>query len=184
MTSSCTLVFLFFCLFFQRTFLDAGSRQESTTAKKPTGPYDRERLLRHMHAEAGRSTVGNNWLVYNGEKKGKPFEQAKQEKQARAPSKKLASDSTGDPELDALLAGVEGLATDKDFEDLAGKVQVLLLTCACMCVHYEVDLCNWQARTFVQTPFFGQAEFFIGKETAGVFLAVKSTVCSQKERMH
>ena len=101
--------------------MSAGERQDSTTTKKPTGPYDRDRLLRHMRAEAEKSTVGKDWLVCTGEKKGKPFEKPEKEKERLFVGKEHKFESTGDPELDELLSGVGSSATEEELEDLAGE---------------------------------------------------------------
>ena len=51
--------------------LPAGERQPNQTDKEDTGPYSREHLLKHMEKEALESKVGDNYLPFKKETRGK-----------------------------------------------------------------------------------------------------------------
>ncbi|XP_065187751.1 tropomodulin-2-like [Sycon ciliatum] len=98
--------------------LPASDRQRSTTTKAPTGAYDRSKLLEHMKSSAETSTVGKDWVGYDGKKKGKVFKTADQSSPVGSKNLVAATKSTGDAELDALLSQVNGQEMDELAETL------------------------------------------------------------------
>ena len=51
-------------LCFQNELLPASDRVVDQTRKKPSGPYDRKRLLAHLEEQAANSTVGNDYIPF------------------------------------------------------------------------------------------------------------------------
>lgn len=55
----------------ENDLLPANERQPDQTTKEPTGPFNRGSLLKHMETEALESKVGENYLPFKNEKRGK-----------------------------------------------------------------------------------------------------------------
>ena len=51
--------------------MPAAERQPDQTDKEETGPYKRDHLLKHMEKEAVDSKVGDNYLPFKKETRGK-----------------------------------------------------------------------------------------------------------------
>ena len=63
--------------------MPAAERQANQTDKEDTGPYNREHLLQHMQKAALGSKVGENYLPFKKEKRGKVWK-PKQRRQTPA----------------------------------------------------------------------------------------------------
>lgn len=58
------------CLFPQNALLPAGLRQKDQTAKKPTGTFNRDGLLKYLEKEALEYKDREDIVPFTGEKKG------------------------------------------------------------------------------------------------------------------
>ncbi|KAI1886028.1 hypothetical protein AGOR_G00209820 [Albula goreensis] len=57
----------------ENAILPAGFRQRDQTKKSPTGPFDREALMKHLKKQALEYEDRNDLVPFTGEKKGKAF---------------------------------------------------------------------------------------------------------------
>ncbi|KAG7469550.1 hypothetical protein MATL_G00130050 [Megalops atlanticus] len=57
----------------ENAILPAGFRQRDQTKKSPTGPFDREALMKHLVKQALEYKERNDLVPFTGEKKGKAF---------------------------------------------------------------------------------------------------------------
>lgn len=60
-----------FVLVLKNELLPPAERQPNQTDKEETGPFNREHLLKHMAKEAIESTVGDNYLPFKKETRGR-----------------------------------------------------------------------------------------------------------------
>ncbi|XP_053127982.1 tropomodulin-3-like isoform X2 [Hemicordylus capensis] len=93
----------------ENALLPAGFRQKDHTCKKPSGPYDREKLLAYLEKQALEHKDREDVVPYTGEKKGKMF--IPKQKPVQYTEEKV----TLDPELEEALTS----ATDTELCDLA-----------------------------------------------------------------
>ncbi|KAK2853801.1 hypothetical protein Q5P01_006462 [Channa striata] len=99
----------------ENALLPAGLRQKDQTAKKTTGPFDREKLLKYLEKQAMEHKDREDVVPYTGEKKGKVFIPKQK------PIEKRQEELTNlDPELEEALSS----ATDTELCDLAAILGV------------------------------------------------------------
>lgn len=114
----------------ENELLPAAERQPNQTEKAPTGPYNRENLLKHMETEALQSKVGENYLPFKKETRGKVWK-AKPKRQTPATilpddlSEALDGASVDEIAELAAVLGLHGLLTQEQSAysdvDLIGK---------------------------------------------------------------
>ncbi|XP_028399474.1 tropomodulin-3-like [Dendronephthya gigantea] len=114
----------------ENELLPAAERQPNQTDKEDTGPYQREHLLKHMEKEALESKVGENYLPFKKETRGKVW---KPKPRRQAPATILpddlseALDGASVDEIAELAAvlGLHGLLTQEQSAfgdvDMIGK---------------------------------------------------------------
>uniref|UniRef100_A0A8D0EBS8 Tropomodulin 3 n=1 Tax=Salvator merianae TaxID=96440 RepID=A0A8D0EBS8_SALMN len=94
----------------ENALLPAGFRQKDQTFKKPSGPFDREKLLTYLEKQALEHKDIEDYVPYTGEKKGKIFIPKPKPMQTYAEEKVIL-----DPELEEALTS----ATDTELCDIA-----------------------------------------------------------------
>uniref|UniRef100_A0A3Q1IWQ8 Tropomodulin 2 n=1 Tax=Anabas testudineus TaxID=64144 RepID=A0A3Q1IWQ8_ANATE len=99
----------------ENALLPAGLRQKDQTAKKATGTFDRERLLKYLEKEAMEYKDRDDIVPFTGEKKGKVF--VPKQKPIETRQEEV---TTLDPELEEALSS----ATDTELCDLAAILGV------------------------------------------------------------
>uniref|UniRef100_A0A7N9B1S5 Tropomodulin 2 n=1 Tax=Mastacembelus armatus TaxID=205130 RepID=A0A7N9B1S5_9TELE len=99
----------------ENALLPAGLRQKDQTAKKATGTFDRERLLKYLEKEAMEYKDREDVVPFTGEKKGKVF--VPKQKPIETRQEEV---TTLDPELEEALSS----ATDTELCDLAAILGV------------------------------------------------------------
>ncbi|XP_043933475.1 tropomodulin-2-like [Protopterus annectens] len=99
----------------ENALLPVGLRQKDQTAKRATGPFDRERLLAFLEKQAMECKDREDCVPFTGEKKGKTFVPRHKPVEIRREEK-----VTLDKELEEALAG----ATDTELCDLAAVLGV------------------------------------------------------------
>lgn len=57
-------------MFSQNAMLPAGFRQRDQTKKTPTGPFDRDALMKHLEKQAMEHEDREDLVPFTGEKKG------------------------------------------------------------------------------------------------------------------
>uniref|UniRef100_A0AAX7SF27 Tropomodulin 4 (muscle) n=1 Tax=Astatotilapia calliptera TaxID=8154 RepID=A0AAX7SF27_ASTCA len=97
----------------ENAMLPAGFRQRDQTKKTPTGPFDRDALMKHLEKQAMEHEDREDLVPFTGEKKGKPFVAKK------APEIPLHEQVILEPELEEALKN----ATDAEMCDIAGVVK-------------------------------------------------------------
>ncbi|KAF7656624.1 hypothetical protein LDENG_00038660 [Lucifuga dentata] len=114
----------------ENALLPAGMRQKDQTAKKETGPFNRESLLRYLEKEAMEYKDREDIVPFTGEKKGKifvpkhkPIETCQEEVTTLDPELEEALSSATDTELCDLAAilGVHTLVTSTQTYGTANK---------------------------------------------------------------
>ncbi|XP_020645710.2 tropomodulin-3 isoform X1 [Pogona vitticeps] len=114
----------------ENALLPAGFRQKDQTAKKPSGPFDREKLLSFLEKQALSLKDVEDYVPYTGEKKGKvfvpkqkPVQTYVEEKVALDPELEEALTSATDSELCDLAAilGMHNLISSSQLRDLVGS---------------------------------------------------------------
>ncbi|XP_067411940.1 tropomodulin-3 isoform X2 [Emydura macquarii macquarii] len=114
----------------ENALLPAGFRQKDQTAKKASGPYDRERLLAYLEKQALEHQDREEFVPFTGEKKGKifipkqkPVQSYREEKVSLDPELEEALTSATDTELCDLAAilGMHDLITNTQFCDIVGS---------------------------------------------------------------
>uniref|UniRef100_A0AAX7UNG0 Tropomodulin 4 (muscle) n=1 Tax=Astatotilapia calliptera TaxID=8154 RepID=A0AAX7UNG0_ASTCA len=93
----------------ENAMLPAGFRQRDQTKKTPTGPFDRDALMKHLEKQAMEHEDREDLVPFTGEKKGKPFVAKK------APEIPLHEQVILEPELEEALKN----ATDAEMCDIA-----------------------------------------------------------------
>ncbi|PKU48102.1 tropomodulin-3 [Limosa lapponica baueri] len=110
--------------------LPAGFRQKDQTAKKASGPFDRERLLAYLEKQALEHKDREDYVPFTREKKGKifipkqkPVQSFTEEKFSLDPELEEALTSATDTELGDLAAilGMSNLITNNQFCDVVGS---------------------------------------------------------------
>ncbi|GAB0194108.1 tropomodulin-3 [Grus japonensis] len=110
--------------------LPAGFRQKDQTAKKASGPFDRERLLAYLEKQALEHKDREDYVPFTREKKGKifipkqkPVQSYTEEKFSLDPELEEALTSATDTELGDLAAilGMSNLITNNQFCDVVGS---------------------------------------------------------------
>uniref|UniRef100_A0AAV2LSJ0 Tropomodulin n=1 Tax=Knipowitschia caucasica TaxID=637954 RepID=A0AAV2LSJ0_KNICA len=99
----------------ENALLPAGMRQKDQTAKKPTGSYDRERLMKYLEKEAMEHKDRDDVVPFTGERKGKVFVPKQKPIDTR-----LEEVTTLDPEIEEALSS----ASDTELRDLAAILGV------------------------------------------------------------
>ncbi|XP_071757601.1 tropomodulin-2 [Centroberyx gerrardi] len=99
----------------ENALLPASMRQKDQTAKKETGPFNRESLLSYLEKEALEYKDREDVVPFTGEKKGKAF--VPKQKPIEARQEEV---TTLDPELEEALSS----ATDTELCDLAAILGV------------------------------------------------------------
>lgn len=114
----------------ENALLPAGFRQKDQTAKGPSGPFDREKLLAFLEKQALELKDVEEYVPYTGEKKGKafvpkqkPVQTYMEEKVALDPELEEALTSATDSELCDLAAilGMHNLISSSQLRDLVGS---------------------------------------------------------------
>ncbi|XP_054858334.1 tropomodulin-3-like [Eublepharis macularius] len=114
----------------ENALLPAGFRQKDQTIKKPSGPYDREKLLAYLEKQALEHKDREDVVPYTGEKKGKvfipkqkPIQTYTEEKVTLDPELEEALTSATDTELCDLAAilGMHNLISNAQFCDIVGS---------------------------------------------------------------
>uniref|UniRef100_A0A8V0ZMW6 Tropomodulin 3 n=1 Tax=Gallus gallus TaxID=9031 RepID=A0A8V0ZMW6_CHICK len=114
----------------ENALLPAGFRQKDQTAKKASGPFDRERLLAYLEKQALEHKDREDYVPFTKEKKGKvfipkqkPAQSYAEEKIALDPELEEALTSATDTELCDLAAilGMSNLITNNQFCDIVGS---------------------------------------------------------------
>uniref|UniRef100_A0A3Q0R1J8 Tropomodulin 4 (muscle) n=1 Tax=Amphilophus citrinellus TaxID=61819 RepID=A0A3Q0R1J8_AMPCI len=93
----------------ENAMLPAGFRQRDQTKKSPTGPFDRDALMKHLEKQALEHEDREDLVPFTGEKKGKPFVAKK------APEVPIHEQVILEPELEEALKN----ATDAEMCDIA-----------------------------------------------------------------
>ncbi|XP_019935732.1 tropomodulin-2 [Paralichthys olivaceus] len=99
----------------ENALLPAGLRQKDQTSKDATGPFDRDRLLKHLEKEAIEYKDREDIIPFTGERKGKVF--IPKQKPIEMRQEEV---TTLDPELEEALSS----ATDTELCDLAAILGV------------------------------------------------------------
>ncbi|XP_061856663.1 tropomodulin-3 isoform X2 [Colius striatus] len=114
----------------ENALLPAGFRQKDQTAKKASGPFDRERLLAYLEKQALEHKDREDYVPFTREKKGKIFipkqkavQSYTEEKFSLDPELEEALTSATDTELGDLAAilGMSNLITNNQFCDVVGS---------------------------------------------------------------
>ncbi|RMB94395.1 hypothetical protein DUI87_29205 [Hirundo rustica rustica] len=114
----------------ENALLPAGFRQKDQTAKKASGPFDRERLLAYLEKQALEYKDREDYVPFTREKKGKifipkqkPVQSFAEEKFSLDPELEEALTSATDTELGDLAAilGMSNLITNSQFCDVVGS---------------------------------------------------------------
>ncbi|KAI1235109.1 hypothetical protein IHE44_0002741 [Lamprotornis superbus] len=114
----------------ENALLPAGFRQKDQTAKKASGPFDRERLLAYLEKQALEYKDREDYVPFTREKKGKifipkqkPVQSFTEEKFSLDPELEEALTSATDTELGDLAAilGMSNLITNNQFCDVVGS---------------------------------------------------------------
>ncbi|KAJ7398239.1 Tropomodulin-3 [Pitangus sulphuratus] len=114
----------------ENALLPAGFRQKDQTAKKASGPFDRERLLAYLEKQALEHKDREDYVPFTREKKGKifipkqkPVQSFAEEKFSLDPELEEALTSATDTELGDLAAilGMSNLITNNQFCDVVGS---------------------------------------------------------------
>ncbi|XP_010120719.1 PREDICTED: tropomodulin-3 isoform X2 [Chlamydotis macqueenii] len=114
----------------ENALLPAGFRQKDQTAKKASGPFDRERLLAYLEKQALEHKDREDYVPFTREKKGKifipkqkPVQSYTEEKFSLDPELEEALTSATDTELGDLAAilGMSNLITNNQFCDVLGS---------------------------------------------------------------
>ncbi|XP_015280965.1 PREDICTED: tropomodulin-3-like [Gekko japonicus] len=114
----------------ENALLPAGFRQKDQTVKKPSGPFDREKLLAYLEKQALEHKDREDVVPYTGEKKGKvfipkqkPVQSYTEEKVTLDPELEEALTSATDTELCDLAAilGMHNLISSAQFCDIIGS---------------------------------------------------------------
>ncbi|XP_068266357.1 tropomodulin-3-like isoform X4 [Nyctibius grandis] len=114
----------------ENALLPAGFRQKDQTAKKASGPFDRERLLAYLEKQALEHKDREDYVPFTREKKGKifipkqkPVQSYTEEKFSLDPELEEALTSATDTELGDLAAilGMSNLITNNQFCGVVGS---------------------------------------------------------------
>ncbi|KQL61254.1 tropomodulin-3 isoform X2 [Amazona aestiva] len=114
----------------ENALLPAGFRQKDQTAKKASGPFDRERLLAYLEKQALEHKDREDYVPFTREKKGKifipkqkPVQSYTEEKFTLDPELEEALTSATDTELGDLAAilGMSNLITNYELGDVVGN---------------------------------------------------------------
>ena len=98
---------VFLCTCIQNELLPASERVPAQTSKKPTGPFDRKKLLNHLKTQAEKSTVGEDYIPFVKKQSPKETQQAAKPEPTK---KKIAT------EFDDML----DMLDEEDLTELAG----------------------------------------------------------------
>ncbi|KFQ63344.1 Tropomodulin-3, partial [Pelecanus crispus] len=107
----------------ENALLPAGFRQKDQTAKKASGPFDRERLLAYLEKQALEHKDREDYVPFTREKKGNTTLSGVEEKLSLDPELEEALTSATDTELGDLAAilGMSNLITNNQFCDVVGS---------------------------------------------------------------
>ncbi|KFO63942.1 Tropomodulin-3, partial [Corvus brachyrhynchos] len=107
----------------ENALLPAGFRQKDQTAKKASGPFDRERLLAYLEKQALEYKDREDYVPFTREKKGNTTLSSGKEKFSLDPELEEALTSATDTELGDLAAilGMSNLITNNQFCDVVGS---------------------------------------------------------------
>ncbi|XP_053221725.1 tropomodulin-3 isoform X4 [Podarcis raffonei] len=114
----------------ENALLPAGFRQKDQTSKKPSGAFDREKLLSYLEKQALEHKDVEDFVPFTGEKKGKvfipkpkPVQSYTEEKVSLDPELEEALTSATDTELCdiAAILGMHNLISNSQFCDIVGS---------------------------------------------------------------
>ncbi|XP_028561547.2 tropomodulin-3 isoform X1 [Podarcis muralis] len=114
----------------ENALLPAGFRQKDQTSKKPSGAFNREKLLSYLEKEALEHKDVEDFVPFTGEKKGKvfipkpkPVQSYTEEKVSLDPELEEALTSATDTELCdiAAILGMHNLISNSQFCDIVGS---------------------------------------------------------------